>query len=680
MFLNSLSAPVRFALEKLPRHVKPPVIIQDDTLPAQGYERRVSEDEVRIKASDDAGFMYGILDLAELYERNQDIGDLKVTPYIRNRGIKFNIPLDARTPSYTDAGTSAWKNIANMWDLSFWEEYLDWMAECRYNVLTLWTESLFPSLVRIPEYPLACIDDVKISMRPVNATTRGLRMYDTDMYEHLVTVRKMSIDEKISFWRQVMAYAHDRCIDVYFFTWNVFSYGTENNPYGITDDMFNPVTRDYYYHGVQAIIDTYPLLKGIGITAGENMAHEGGSVLSNDPAYKSEDVKFTLETYGYAVRDYLKNHPDRAFVLIHRMQMARYRDIYQAFAETGIRTDISFKYSLAHMYSSPEPKFISEFLSEKAPDTRFWLTVRNDDFYYLRWGDPDFSREYIRHMPADSMEGFYMGADGLIWARDYSSRDKSYTPLFTKKMWYMFSLWGKLSYNHELPNEYFIDAVASKFGLQADAAVRLFQCWQKASRIIPEVTKVHWNNYDFQWYPEGCCYRDDVFQKIVFADVREFMERGSMPGSGYESMAECAHRIAAGTDTEQVTVFQAADKIEECVQFLRDQEDFLNSLDDGSEELRETVSDLLAMADLGAYYAKKIKAAVFLLVCRENGDEKQREESIRLLELAARDWTAYAERMYAAYKPQVLSRLGAKIDFTDFEDLASMDVLTARDI
>ncbi len=49
----------------------------------------------------------------------------------------------------------------------------------------------------------------------------------------------MTIDEKIKFWREVMQYARDRGIDVYWFTWNIFVWGTEGK-YGITEDGNNP--------------------------------------------------------------------------------------------------------------------------------------------------------------------------------------------------------------------------------------------------------------------------------------------------------------------------------------------------------------------------------------------------------------------------------------------------------
>ena len=88
----------------------------------QGYKRNCLDDTITIYASEEAGFMYGILDLEkEISHHNgiEGIADREVTPYIKKRGIKFNIPLDVRTPSYSDASDSAFHNIKHMWEFDF---------------------------------------------------------------------------------------------------------------------------------------------------------------------------------------------------------------------------------------------------------------------------------------------------------------------------------------------------------------------------------------------------------------------------------------------------------------------------------------------------------------------------------------------------------------------------------
>ena len=195
---------------------------EDRRCPEEGYRLRREKSGFRIAASDRAGMMYGLLDLGRALTnadgRTECVKDRSVTPYIRKRGIKFNIPLDARTPSYSDASDSAFETIPDVWDFEFWQEYLDAMAEYHYNVLSLWSLSPFPSMVRIPEYPLTALEDVMRSVIIPQPEMSGWKMYTEDMKKGLYPVKKMSMDEKMDFWKRVMACAADRCIEVYLFT------------------------------------------------------------------------------------------------------------------------------------------------------------------------------------------------------------------------------------------------------------------------------------------------------------------------------------------------------------------------------------------------------------------------------------------------------------------------------
>ncbi|MCP5110505.1 MAG: carbohydrate-binding family 6 protein, partial [bacterium] len=115
-----------------------------------------------VLSADADGAMYGGLDLAEAITIGtfDEIRDSDHTPYVERRGIKFNIPLDARTPSYSDNSDAAQNNIPEMWSFDFWREALDELARQRFNVLTLWSLHPFPSMVKVPEYPDVALDDV----------------------------------------------------------------------------------------------------------------------------------------------------------------------------------------------------------------------------------------------------------------------------------------------------------------------------------------------------------------------------------------------------------------------------------------------------------------------------------------------------------------------------------------
>lgn len=671
-----ITPPVAFALDKLAGEGTL-ILEYDDTMEAQSYLRTCSGTDITLKAGDEAGMMYGILDIADAVRRKEEITDACVTPYMPRRGIKFNIPLDSRTPSYSDASTSASKNILNMWDMSFWEEFLDRMAENKYNVLSLWSLSPFPSLVKIPEYPKACVDDVKITTRPFHAELSGVGIYGEDHHRNLYTVKKITIEEKISFWQKVMEYAKDRCIQIYVFTWNLFVYGTEDSLYGITDKLDNPVTRDYVYCGVKALMDTYPLLAGIGVTAGENMDFIGAST-DADSTYFQSDIEFISDTYGRGIKDYLAEHPKRQFRLIHRMQMAKYDHIMEQFKDFPCDFEISFKYSQAHMYSSTKPNFIQGFLKEKASDVRIWLTVRNDDYYMMRWGNPAFAKEYLANMPKECMSGFYMGPDGFTWGRDYMTKGEKKHPLVIDKMWYMFRIWGQLSYNINLEEECFRNELAVKFEMDQEQSGILYSAWKEASQIIPELNCMHWHDFDFQWWPEGCCmYEKEPMDKICFANIHEFMNCRAMPYSEYASVSEYAESVVNGTKLDKVSPADLAESMEDHANkaMLK-----LKELKSGTnQELERTKYDIHAMSLLGIYYAEKEKAAMSLAVYRKTGDKQKQKEAVELLKKAAGVWKRYSAMIGAMYEPQVLTRLCGKVNVQDFDELAELDVLLAEE-
>src|SRR5579862_314888 len=401
-----------------------------------------------VLGADPVGAMYGGLDVAEAIRLGTlaEYTDAEHSPHIAQRGIKFNIPLDRRTPTYSDNSDSAQANIPEMWSMDFWHEYFDEMARQRFNVLSLWNLHPFPSIVKVPEYPDVALNDVWGNKEPfdLNFNMNSPDMAKPFQLKNVDVVRKMSIDDKIKFWREVMQYAKDRGIDIYWFTWNTFVWGTEGK-YGLTEDGNNPKTIAYFRASVRETVRTYPLLAGIGITAGENMNSARGTF---------DHEAWLWKTYGEGVRDALKDQPavpepeERRFRLIHRYHQTAQKQVMSSFKDYPGPFDFSLKYSQAHMYSIPNPPYIKPVLEALPAGMKTWLTVRNDDIYSFRWGDPDFARDYVRNIPgSDKVVGFYMGPDGYCWGREFIDREPE-TPhqLVLKKQWYSFMLWGRLSY------------------------------------------------------------------------------------------------------------------------------------------------------------------------------------------------------------------------------------------
>lgn len=625
--------------------------------------------EIWVLGSDKTGAMYGCLDIAESI-RNKTIGELADSdnkPYLERRGIKFNIPLDLRTPSYSDLSDAFQQNIPVVWDMEFWKQQFDEMARNRYNVITCWSLNPFPSMVKVPEFPDVALDDVWRTTAKLgdNYGFSGLGNLNPELLKNHEVVKRITINEKIAFWRNVMEYAHDRGIEVYFFNWNIFTHG-ENGKYGITSKRSNDTTIAYFRASVREMVLTYPLLAGIGITAGENM---GG----NNENYTNE--QWLWKTYGEGISDALAKQPARKIRLIHRFHMTGLSEINNEFKDYPGIMDLSIKYSIAHMYSIPNPPFAKGAFEIMPKNQRTWLTIRNDDIYSFRWGNPDYARQYLLSIPQpERIAGYYMGPDGYCWGRDFLGKDGVLPrPLIIQKQWYSFMLWGRLSYNPYLSDDLFLQALESRF---PDIPSQiLMKAWAAASMIFPWVTRLSWGDIDLKWFPEACISSPGY---KGFYTVKDFMEVDPMPGSNIRNIIDWAQNYKLNEPDDRLSPQAVADTV---AKYSRLAMIFLQQLPpykpDSSDEIDQTLGDIEAFADLGFYYAEKIYGACSLALYNFYGLQQDKEGAIDHLTNAKAYWVNYARLYDMKYEPALYNRVGF-VNIPSLTEKTEQDIVIAR--
>jgi hypothetical protein len=643
---------------------------------AQGYAIRVRHDDRRttiaVRGADAAGVMYGGLDIAEAIRTGtlESLKDSEHTPHIAQRGIKINIPLDLRTPTYTDPSDAAQANIPEMWSMDYWRELFDDMARHRYNVISLWTLNPFPSIVKVPEFPNVALDDVWRTTAKLDEKFdgNGNNFVRPEMLANHEVVKKITITEKMQFWRDVMQLAKDRGVDVYWFLWNVFLYGAEGKD-GITKDKCAPRTIEYFRASVRETIKTYPLLAGFGITAGEGMAPGEFKNMSKE--------QWLWKTYGEGIRDGLKETPNRKFRLIHRFHMTGLSDIQSEFSQLPCKLDLSYKYAIAHMYSVPNPSMIKPVLPLLSPELRCWLTVRNDDIYSFRWADVDYARAFIKAIPGeDKIAGFYMGSDGYHWGRDFLSKDAG-SPRQTvmHKQWLSFALWGRLAYEPDLSANTFERLAAARFP-GADIP-RLTAAWADASKTFPYITRFFWGDIDIKWFPEACR------RKNGFYTVRHFVEGGTMPGAGVLNIIEWRTSLLANQKPEGVTPLEIATTLEanatKTLKALPELQHSAITPAASAKEYGATLGDIETMAHLGLYYAAKIRGACDLALFDKTSDTKQQSSAVRHLESALSHWKNYSAAYTQQYVQPVLYNRAGLVDIPKQTEDVLADVQMARD-
>lgn len=629
-----------------------------------GYTINPEGKNVTITADDVNGLMYGGLEVAEQIALYGEVEQTSHSPYILKRGIKMNIPLDARTPSYDDTGDAAQKNYEQMWSWDFWQEYLDNLAIHRYNVLTLWNPHPFPSMIKQENYPDVALNDVCVTtLNPTGAENEWAepQMVSSNVVENLRVVKEMTMDEKITFWQKVMQYAQNRGIEIYFFTWNICPNGAASPVYpfykttridlegetpgkhGITNQQENPVTVQYYRDAVKTFLLTYPHVKGIGVTAGEHMMNSAGS-------YTRE--QWIWEAYGLGILDAKKEQPDREVDFIHRVWNTDMDKINGFWKDYPDSFEASFKYARARLYSTPTPDFARGHIEAmKRYGLKSWWNLRNDDIFVHRWGDPDYVRDFINYLDMEHTSGFYMGSDGYVWGREFNSKHPELSGMLEiEKHWYRFMLWGRLAYNNELDVSFFQKKLATRYP-GADAA-KLYTGFKTASKIIPTVNCFHWNSWDYQWSVEACF---DV--RNGFHDIQRFMDNPTLEGSGILNPLSYAESAARDQLVEGRTPYQVASELDGYAESVMEIAEQLQNTQN-TNELAALLDDMLSMAFLGMYYSAKIKAATELALYLETRKPDHKEKAVSLLHEAAEHFKAYGTILRKNYRPQRLARTG----------------------
>lgn len=632
----------------------------DTALGQEAYQIKASDHTITVTGGDETGLMYGGFQVAEEMELYglESIKNEEGRPSMEYRGIKFNAPLDMRTPSYSDAGDVAQANIKNMWDMDFWKEYLDFLALNRYNAFSLWNLNPFPSMVKVPEYPDVALNDVWRTTLPFDDSynTTASNLVRPEHWENYEVLLEMTIDEKIDFWRQVMAYAKDRGISFYIYTWNVYTYG-ENGKYGITPYVDNDVTRDYYRKSVKAMVETYPDLAGIGITAGEFMDWAPGMEIENE--------KWLWETYGLGVNDALEENPERNFSILHRLHLTDFEAVAEIWSDFKGTFDYSDKYSVGHIHSSTTPNFVDENFARMPDGVKSWLELRNDDFFNLRWFDPDYIRAYLGGMPeARQLRGFFMGSDAYIFAREYSMKDPDFQgQLYAKKHWAEFMLWGRLGYDLSLSTAHLENVFALHFqdAVPREEAQQLALAMENAAKIIPLVTTYFWVSSDL-YFPEASASHISSFGFIGLKTWTNSVN--TQPGAGVLSVPEYVDALVKGEEAPAGrTPVETAESLKASAEAaLKLSEGMLlhepaEAVSLTEREFWQMVHDQHMWANLGLYYAEKTAAAIDLRYFHDTGDEAYRESTMAHVEQEIAAWKSYANEFSQYFSPQLYGRL-----------------------
>ncbi|HEY4328537.1 MAG TPA: glycoside hydrolase family 20 zincin-like fold domain-containing protein [Phycisphaerae bacterium] len=129
------------------------------TIKPQGFSLKSDSSRTAVQGGDDAGMLYGCLELAQRITESKGLPallDMSDAPSMPIRGTCVAMQKPYKLPGRKVYEYPYTPDLFPFfYDKPFWTAYLDFLAKNRFNMLYLWNGHPFASLVRVPDYPYA---------------------------------------------------------------------------------------------------------------------------------------------------------------------------------------------------------------------------------------------------------------------------------------------------------------------------------------------------------------------------------------------------------------------------------------------------------------------------------------------------------------------------------------------
>jgi len=592
----------------------------DTSMVAESFKIEQKNDSIHLTAGDEVGMMYALLDLKEqLREGERRIESKLEEPYLSFRAIKFNLPWS----SYRN-GDALDVHYETCRDTIFWYDFLNMMAENRFNKLTLWNLHPFSYMVKTDKYPEACPFSEK----------------ELETWE--------------IFWHTLFRMAKERGIETYLVNWNIFvspefarthdvALYSIDNLHIVKQGDTSEIVKDYMRESVREVIDTYPDLTGLGVTLG----------------------KWIMETVVEGAR-----MASRRIKFIHRVPLSADK---KSGGSTSVSAEkltrqtldtltcfdgpiqIELKFNWSHGHSTPH---LAKVHGGELADTYWnphpknyqlaWM-IRNEDFFMLRWGQPNFIRQHIAENVHPYVNGYYLGSECYIPAFDYFTALEGTTNQYAfERQWMYYKQWGRLLYFPETEDQIFLREFSYRYPKEGE---KLFNAQLKIGKV-PLIIASYMNaSWDFTLYSEGMLSLSGTPKKVQPITVEQLINAEPME----PSFMGVKEYLACNDSAGMVTPHMLSDSMSDfCLKALKsvDGISFESDID-----LFYEIADIQAWSYLGLSFSAKLKAAIYMQKYKLSDNEGDYLQGLYWQEKTVGYWSELVQVTKKAYRPVPLMHL-----------------------
>jgi hypothetical protein len=588
-----------------------------------GYRISYQAGQLQLTAVDPVGAMYGAMDVAEQISMGKTWKTLTpktANPHFTVRALKVNLPWSSyRSGPAMEVHTDVCK------DLAYWQKLLDQMAENHFNVLSLWNIHPFPFMVKPANFPEA------------NSFS------DKEMAEWK------------QLWTALFRMARERGVEPYIVNWNIAVSPEFAKHYGVNErNDTSAIVKRYTREVVTQVINEYPDLAGIGITLADWMSNfkaEGSTLPDMTPKDREDWLEETIVAGIKAA--------NRPVKFLHRSVLsadpAEMRRVINN-AHLPDTTLVEIKFNWSHGHSTPVLALTHDSHSGKRDDGywnptptnyRIQWMIRNEDFFILRWGQPDFIRRHIAQNTAPYVNGYFVGSEGYIPANDYShiaNAHRTWNYAF-EKQWLFYQLWGRLLYDPTTPDAVFEASFANRYALKSGKP--MVEASAAASQMPLRLASFFGSTWDYTLYSEGFLspfpaskgFQDDVSS---FISINELIDHQTLDPD-YVSIKDYVTGVQEKKPmpTDKVSPLALADLLDADSKTVLTR---VQQLRPGSSPTLDCeLADLETWAYLSRYFADKLRAGVALQTYRISQNKTQQQQAIGLLTKCRAHWQKVSE-------------------------------------
>ena len=616
-------------------------LVLDRSLGSEAFTISFNARNLVLKGGDNNGILYGCLSLIEDLDNKIPIAKIKSrseSPTLPFRAIKYDLPWDTYRHS-----TALSQHQETCSDIQYWTSFLDMMAANRFNILTLWNLHPYTFMIKPKNFPEAS---------PWN-------------------------DHQMDAWRKLFGsifhLAKERGIETYIIPFNIFVTPEFAKAHHVALDNLDhhffvrgdtsEIIKRYTRECVTQLLDEYPDLTGMGLTLGEGMA-------GMTPQQREDWMKETI-IEGMRLAD-------RKSKLIHRIpfsstigslgptsieteQITRRgieREAKLDFLEGPIWADLKFNWSHAHattkLIKVHGGKLYGTYFTPAPTDYKITWTARNEDFFCLRWGVPEFVRAHINANTHEYVGGYMVGSETYIPAKDYFTKSGTKTPwkYAFERQWLFYKTWGRLLFNPDTPDATFVAEFVRRYGVDGTP---LFEASVRAGKTPLRLASSFDFTWDFSLYSEGFMALDNSIKRVEYISVNRQIHQPTLDPDYVSVIDYVSDSLQGKSFDHKITPLLLATMLtSDCTKAL----DLIKNIHTENDiALTQEVGDVRAWANLGLFFAQKLQGAVALQTYRLRGGEENKQRAVISLERALHYWDAIIAITRPLYNDMPLTHL-----------------------